>query len=223
MIKKYFACFVSFMFLFSAFAQEASTSSMKEIKSGSVFVKPALGGFFKLGSVDDNLSPSLEDHVRKLRSGFIWTLDGGVMISKSDYIGATFSRTNKSGSFSNTIFFPGGGSNSFSIDNSETIQYIGLHYGNMQSLGPKRNAFWHTRAGLGLFNYESNFSSNFSQDVNFKESNFGFQLGTGVEVRLGSSISWVADIDLLTGNVKIEDEKENLSQIRASTGLLFRF
>lgn len=93
----------------------------------------------------------------------------------------------------------------------------------MQSLGPKRNAFWHTRAGLGLFNYESNFSGNFGQDLNYKESNFGFQLGTGVEVRLGSGISWVADIDLLTGNVKVENEKENLSQIRTSTGLLFRF
>jgi hypothetical protein len=144
------------------------------------------------------------------------------MISGKDYIGATFARTNKSGTISNAIFIPGG-SLVFSIDNTETIQYIGAYYGNMQAINTRGNLYWHSRAGLGIFSYQSKVTNSISGNMALKESNIGFQVGTGLEVRLGNALSWVVDVDLLTGNVKIEGERENLSQLRATTGLMLRF
>ncbi|MCU0335651.1 MAG: hypothetical protein MUF62_11530 [Chitinophagaceae bacterium] len=222
MMKIYLGCLAAVLCGYTAVAQESPARSMREIKPGSVFLKPGVGGFFKLGRIDNSLAPNLEAHAKSLRNGFVWSLDGAVMISRRDYIGATFSRTNQSGSFNNTIGLPGG-SMSFRIDNTETIGYTGLHYGNMMPVNHKNTVFFHTRAGLGLFSYRSTFSGNAIGNTEFKESNIGFQLGAGLEARLGNAVSWVADADLLSGNVKIEGEKENLSQIRLTTGLLFRF
>jgi hypothetical protein len=222
MVKTIIACIVWIFCFHSGISQEANISDLKEVKPGSVFLKPGLGGFFKLGRIDDELSPEMEDLAKKLKSGFVWSVDGGVMISSSSYIGATFSRTNQSGSFRNFIFQPGG-SIVFNIDNTETIQYFGAYYGHMQALNSRKSIFWHSRAGIGFWNYQCQFSAEGTEAIEFKESNIGFQLGTGLEFRLANVVSWVIDVDLLSGNVKIEDEKENLSQIRATTGLLFRF
>lgn len=215
-------CFVCLFGFFYAKAQEERIASLKEIKAGSVFIKPGVGAFFKTGRIADDLLPPVEELVRQFRNGFVWTLDGAVMISSKDYIGATFARTSKLGTISNTISVPGG-SIFFSIDNTETIQYLGAYYGNMQNLNRKGNLYWHSRAGLGIFTYQSKVTNSISGNLEFKESNIGFQVGTGLEVRIANAISWVVDVDLLTGNVKIEDERENLSQIRTTSGLMLRF
>jgi opacity protein-like surface antigen len=222
MKKNFFVMFALLLCGLAGNSQEAESTAFKQIKAGSVFLKPGFGGFFKVGRLDDELPTALEDHAKKLRSGFVWGIDGGVMISENDYIGATFSRSNRSGSFRNSLFFPGG-SVIFTIDNTETIQYVGAYYGNRQAINPQNKVFLHSRAGLGFWNYRSQFFSQESGNFELKESNIGFQLGAGLEARVTSGVSWVLDADLLTGNVKIEDEKENLSQIRVSTGLLFRF
>lgn len=223
MMKVYLVCMAAVVCSYTGVAQEASPKPMKDLKPGAIFLKPGVGGFFKLGRIESSLPPNLEAHVKSLRNGFVWSFDAAVMISKRDYIGATFSRSSQSGRFNNTIGVPGGGSMSIPIDNTEAIGYTGLHYGNMLPFNHKNTVFFHTRAGLGLFSYRSKFTGSAIGTTEFKESNVGFQLGAGFEVRLGNAISWVGDADLLSGNVKIDGEKENLSQIRATTGLAFRF
>jgi len=83
--------------------------------------------------------------------------------------------------------------------------------------------FLHLRVSFGFCNYRSQFSALENGNIEIKESNIGFQLGAGLEARLNSGVSWVMDSDLIYGSVKLEDEKENLTQIRLTTGLSFRF
>jgi hypothetical protein len=223
MVKVILMCMVCFFCFHESSSQDNEPIELKEVKAGSAFFKLGLGRFSKLGRIDNGLTPEMEELAKKLRSGFVFTVDGGVMISSSSYIGATFSRTGRSGSFNNIIFLPRGNFTSFKVDVDEKVQYLGAYYGNMQALNRSKSIFWHSRAGVGFWNYQSQITTPGIAAIDIKESNIGFQLGTGLEVRLANFVSWVVDVDLLSGNVKVDGEKENLSQIRGSSGLLFRF
>lgn len=223
MQKNYLLTCVCILFYFFGNAQKSSPETGNNAKPGRVFIRPGAGMFFRLSGVAETLPPSAQEHAKSLRNGFVWGIDGGYMISENDYLGITFSTSKKSGEFDvSVITSPVTPPILVNVNNTESISYTGLYYGNRRATNPNNTFFFHYKGGIGLWNYKSEFTSSvFSED--FKESNIGFQLGLGIEALISPKVGWMLDTDLLTGNVEIEGEKENLGQIRLTTGFVFRF
>jgi hypothetical protein len=223
MQKSYLLTALCFLFFFGGNAQQNLSETGNNPQPGRFFIRPGAGMFFKLAGVDESLPPTVKEHAKNLRNGFVWGIDGGYMISENDYLGLTFSTSKKSGEFDlltniNPITPP----IPVKVNNTESIRYTGLYYGNRRATNPNNTFFFHYKGGIGLWNYKSEFTSSvLSED--FKASNIGFQLGLGIEALISPKVGWMLDTDLLTGNVEIEGEKENLGQIRLTTGFVFRF
>lgn len=179
--------------------------------------------FFKTGSLADNLDPEIENVAQHQRKGFAWSGEAGVVLGGQHHITVVRTQSSRSKDFSLGLVGPGGGA-FFPANSTEDLAYTGLNYGTMLPLG-KKSTNWIAivKAGLGVWSYRNEVTINAGSLGNssgaVKENGFGYMAGFRIGYQLSPSLAWFAGTDLLGGSVKVEDEQENLSQIRLSTTL----
>jgi opacity protein-like surface antigen len=210
----------SALVLFSAGAGAQSTeASSSSYYPTRYIIKGQFGGFRKLGSMDPAVNGTgLEPLANDFRAGTVWAIDLGVRVAANQYVGLTHSKISQAGNFD--LRGPGGGIIS-SGRLEETIRYTGVNYSYRLPLGREGHSELYSTAGVGLWNYSLRASSGANTE-RFSESNIGFQLGAGYELRLSQLLGLFAEANLLAGDVKVENEKENLTHLRYALGIAIR-
>jgi hypothetical protein len=221
---------LALMLFFSliAFSQDIEIVKPSPLPEGHVYVKGSYQLYHRLAKLAPELQGSgMEKLAKDFRSGGMWSFEGGVRVAKHQYVGLTHSRYSNNGSFRVTrqLQSPTIGTVT-TWDEArlrERVSYTGINYSYLIPLSAGHRSFFTTKAGIGMWGYHVAATA-FNRTDELKKSGLGYQLGAGAEVRLSRNISWVADLELLTGGVEVEEaERENLTQFRGGTGLMLRF
>lgn len=186
------------------------------------YFKGGYGGFQKLAKTDPSVNGTgLETAIADLKSGTFFALEGGLRVADNQYIGLTYSRSSETAPFRMT-FNIGGGNQTITGTLQEQISYIGANYNYALPLGAKGRSAFNLKTGIGYLSYKASVSG-MGQSETASAGNIGFQLGGGFEFSITKNIGLFTDLDLLGGTVTQNEEKENLTQLRYSDGLAFRF
>lgn len=179
--------------------------------------------FYKTGSLASNLDPEIEKVAQHQRKGFAWSGEAGVVLNGQHHITVVRTQSSRSKDFLLGLIGPGGGA-IVPANSTEDLAYTGLNYGTTLPLG-RRSSNWvaMVKAGLGIWNYRNevaiNTGSMGSASGTASGNGFGYLAGFRIGYKLSPALAWFAGTDLLGGNVKVEDEQENIGQIRLTTTL----
>lgn len=221
MIRNFYLVFLLLLSVLSE-AQDFS-SAPKPFREGGIYVKGSAQTFRRLAAMDPELRGSqMESLAKDFRSGQDWSFDIGLRVGSHQYVGLTRSEITQNGTA--RISAPSSLGTIWSEGRfRERMAYTGINYNYLVPFGNRERFFFTTKAGMGIWNY-STVANAWGMEERMQNTGVGYQLGTGLEVRITQVLGFAADLELLSGGVELEGgQRENLSQLRAGTGLVLRF
>jgi hypothetical protein len=199
----------------------------KPLKQFSRFRASLYGGWdYRIAKMSDQLTADEKEHYKKMKSGFHYDARFDYFFNRFMGTGLKFDQQIYGASSPGYLTETGATGN---VKDNITISYIGPDF-CFRLMNRKRTKSFFINFGFGYLIYKERMSllsesTTITSGTLGSSMNIGYEIGLSKNMALGIQLSTMSGIlsSLSTenGKVKLEDEKDNLSNIGLSIGLSF--